>query len=51
MTPKKLKNYRLPDVTLDQLQRLKEQTTMTEVQIVIMAIDRLAQQELPKPKA
>lgn len=45
MTETQQKNFRLPTITLDQLKALIERTGMTETQVIIIAIDRLAQQE------
>lgn len=42
----KQKNYRLPTATIKQLEALVAQSGMTEVQVIIVAIDRLAQAEL-----
>lgn len=54
MTDTKQKNYRLPPATLKQLEALTAKSGMTEVQLIIVAIDRMSQQELqssePKPR-
>lgn len=46
MTDTKQKNYRLPPATLKQLEALIAKSGMTEVQVIIVAIDRMTQQEL-----
>ena len=42
----KQKNYRLPTLTLEQISRLRERTGMTETQVIIAAIDRMAREHL-----
>lgn len=42
----KQKNYRLPTITLEQIAKLQDQTGMTETQVIIRAIDRMAQELL-----
>ncbi len=48
MSDTQQKNFRLPDISLQQLKALIEKTGMTETQLIILALDRLAQQELPQ---
>lgn len=45
MTDKKLVNYRLPAITINEIKWLAERLELTDIQVVIMAIDRMAQQE------
>lgn len=40
------KNFRLPEITLKKLKALIEATGATETQVVIIAIDRLTEQEI-----
>lgn len=42
------KNFRLPTITTDKLKALIAATGLTEVQVVILAIDRLTEQEVKK---
>lgn len=42
----KQKNYRLPTLTLEQIARLRSRTGMTETQVIIAAIDRMARELL-----
>jgi hypothetical protein len=42
----KQKNYRLPTLTLEQISGLRERTGMTETQVIIAAIDRMAREHL-----
>jgi len=44
----KQKNFRLPTITTDKLDALIKATGLTEVQVIIIAIDRLTEQELKK---
>lgn len=44
------KNYRLPSHTIKQLEALIEKMGATETQIIILAVDRLAQQEIKPAK-
>jgi leucyl aminopeptidase len=46
----KQKNYRLPKLTLKQIAELREQTGMTETQVIINAIDRMARDILNMPE-
>ncbi len=46
--PTKQENIRLPELTQQQLTQLVEELGMTKTQVVIIAIDRLYQQELSK---
>jgi antitoxin component of RelBE/YafQ-DinJ toxin-antitoxin module len=43
--PRKQINIRLPDNSLRQLAALQDKLGMTQVQIVMIALDRLAKQE------
>jgi len=42
----KQKNYRLPTLTLEQIAKLRDRTGMTETQVIIAAIDRMARELL-----
>lgn len=50
MTDTKQKNYRLPTITLEKLKALAKATGLTEVQIVILAIDRMNEKEIKPQK-
>jgi hypothetical protein len=39
-------NVRLPDLTLDQIERLCAKLGATKAQVIILAVDRMAQREL-----
>lgn len=45
----KQKNYRLPTLTLEQIAKLRDRTGMTETQVIIRAIDRMARELLSAP--
>lgn len=45
---KKQKNYRLPSLTLKQIADLQERTGMTETQVIIRAIDRMAHEVMKR---
>lgn len=42
---KKAKSFRLPNITLVQLEELAEQLGTTQTEIVVLAIDRMVQAE------
>lgn len=44
-------NVRLPEFSRDKLDRLEKKTGMTRTQVLIIAIDRLALEELAEPVA
>ena len=41
MSDKKQLNVRLPDATLKQIEELRQKTGMTQVQVLILAIEKL----------
>jgi antitoxin component of RelBE/YafQ-DinJ toxin-antitoxin module len=43
--PRKQMNIRLPDNSLSQLEALQAKLGMTQVQVVMLALERLAKQE------
>lgn len=45
MSKTKQKNYRLPEYTIKQIEFLIQQTGATETQIIILAVERLAQSQ------
>ena len=47
----KQKNYRLPTLTLEQIANLRDRTGMTETQMIIRAIDRMARELLSAPQS
>lgn len=47
MTPKAV-SFRLPEVTTEQVAKLCEALGATQTQIIIMAIDRMAREELKR---
>lgn len=47
----KQKNYRLPTLTLEQIANLRDRTGMTETQVIIRAIDRMARELLSAPQS
>jgi hypothetical protein len=47
----KQKNYRLPILTLEQIAKMQDRTGMTETQVIICAIDRMARELLSVPES
>jgi hypothetical protein len=47
----KQKNYCLPTLTLEQIANLRDRTGMTETQVIIRAIDRMARELLSAPES
>lgn len=46
MSDKKQLNVRLPDSALKQLEALREYTGMTQVQVLILALDKLHREKI-----
>lgn len=43
-------SFRLPDGTRDQLRALCKQLGMTQTQVLVLAVDRMAREELIRPQ-